>query len=62
MATITAWAATSVPSPKDTSRAGPLASSPVTSRVVRISAPNLTAWRRARSVSCAPETPSGKPR
>ena len=35
---------------------------PVTSRAVRISAPNLVACRRARSVSWAPETPSGKPR
>ena len=35
---------------------------PTTSRVLSSSAPNFSACRRARSVSCAPETPSGKPR
>ena len=52
------------PSRRRTGRCAPapLTSSPVTSRAVSISAPNLVACRRARSVSCAPDTPSGKPR
>ena len=51
-----------VPSANRTPRADPLTSRPITSRVVSTSAPNFAACRRARSVSCAPDTPSGKPR
>ena len=42
--------------------AAPPTSSSVTSRAVSISAPKRFACRRARSASCAPDTPSGKPR
>ena len=57
-----AWASIAEPSVNRTVRADPLTSMATTSRAVTISAPNLAAWRRARSVNCAPETPSGKPR
>lgn len=59
---MTEWASTDEPSSKRTVRAEPLISKPVTSRAVMTSAPNLVAWRLARSANCAPETPSGKPR
>ena len=35
-------------------------SRPTTSQAVRISAPNLSAWRRARSVSCGPADTVGE--
>ena len=56
-----AWASIVAPSAKRTVRADPFTSSATTSRAVTISAPNLAACRRARSVSWAPDTPSGKP-
>ena len=62
MARMTALASTALPSLNRIVRAGPFTSRPVTSRVVSSSAPNLTACRRARSVSWPPDTPSGKPR
>jgi len=43
-------------------RAEPRASRPTTSRAVSTSVPNFAACRRARSVSWAPDTPSGNPR
>ncbi|CPU66398.1 Uncharacterised protein [Mycobacteroides abscessus] len=59
---MTVCASIDVPSGNRTERAGPSTSSSTASRVVTISAPNRTAWRRARSASWAPEIPSGKPR
>ena len=62
VARMTVCASMNVPSANVTRRAEPRTSSPTTSRVVSTSAPNFEACRRARSVSCAPDTPSGNPR
>ncbi len=62
MARIAVCAATVPPSANRTTRAAPLVSTTLTSRALITSAPNFTACRRARSASCDPEMPSGKPR
>ena len=61
MATITACASTSVPSPKGPTGPGRWSQAHDVPSGEDLGA-ELVACRRARSVSCAPETPSGNPR
>ena len=53
---------TTVPSDSSDANRSPSGRPATTSRSIRISAPNFSAWSLARAASSAPDTPPGKPR